>query len=212
MRVDTDINTPGNQPGSDREAVLLASACAIRERVYALPTLLTCPVQLSFEDSAAGTDNTDQNPPPLGPNPNVCTCAGAVTPVLEPICIVAGGGDDHSCVAAAGALMATLTTFNPLNSAIYVDWQLFSATIITELVDRVEIVTELDVLCDSIDFNNDNLFPADDDLIDFLSVLAGGSCSTGDCNDLDFNNDCLFPSDEDFIAFLTVLAGGSCGG
>jgi hypothetical protein len=65
--------------------------------------------------------------------------------------------------------------------------------------------------CDSIDFNNDSLFPDDSDLIDFLSVLAGGPCSNDpDCNDIDFNNDELFPDDSDLIAFLRVLAGGEC--
>jgi hypothetical protein len=67
-------------------------------------------------------------------------------------------------------------------------------------------------VCDSIDFNNDGLFPSDDDLVAFLSVLAGGSCgaSTATCNDIDFNNDGLFPSDDDLLAYLRVLAGGNC--
>jgi hypothetical protein len=30
--------------------------------------------------------------------------------------------------------------------------------------------------CNDIDFNNDGLFPSDDDLIAYLRVLAGGSC------------------------------------
>ena len=30
--------------------------------------------------------------------------------------------------------------------------------------------------CDSIDFNNDGLFPDDADLVAFLTVLAGGAC------------------------------------
>lgn len=64
--------------------------------------------------------------------------------------------------------------------------------------------------CDSIDFNGDNLFPDDADLVDFLSVLAGGPCNTGTCNDIDFNNDTFFPDDVDLIAFLRVLAGGPC--
>jgi acetyl esterase/lipase len=68
-----------------------------------------------------------------------------------------------------------------------------------------------DPSCDTIDFNADGLFPDDADLVDFLSVLAGGSCSTGNtCNDIDFNNDGLFPDDNDLVAFLRVLAGGSC--
>jgi hypothetical protein len=65
-------------------------------------------------------------------------------------------------------------------------------------------------VCDSIDFNNDGLFPDDADLLEFLSVLAGSECSTGACNDIDFNNDGLFPDDSDLISFLTVLAGGDC--
>jgi hypothetical protein len=65
--------------------------------------------------------------------------------------------------------------------------------------------------CDVIDFNGDGLFPDDNDLIDFLSVLAGGPCSNDpNCNDIDFNNDGLFPDDNDLVAFLAVLAGGGC--
>ncbi|HLP83509.1 MAG TPA: hypothetical protein VK157_04100 [Phycisphaerales bacterium] len=64
--------------------------------------------------------------------------------------------------------------------------------------------------CDSIDFNNNTVFPEDQDVIDFFSVLAGGECST--CNDIDFNNNTVFPEDADVIAFFNVLAGGACGG
>jgi hypothetical protein len=75
------------------------------------------------------------------------------------------------------------------------------------------LLTVTDTTCDPIDFNRDSLFPDDADLIDFLSVLAGGSCSTDPtpgCADIDFNNDGLFPDDTDLVAFLTVLAGGGC--
>jgi hypothetical protein len=65
--------------------------------------------------------------------------------------------------------------------------------------------------CDPIDFNNDGFYPTDEDVIDFLTVLAGGACSNApNCFDLDLNNDGLFPSDDDLIAFLRVLAGGEC--
>ncbi len=79
-------------------------------------------------------------------------------------------------------------------------------------IDNVRLIPALGVscTCDSLDFNADSLFPDDADLIDLLSVLAGGPCSTGTCNDIDFNNDGLFPDDNDLIAFLTVLAGGTC--
>jgi hypothetical protein len=64
--------------------------------------------------------------------------------------------------------------------------------------------------CNTIDFNGDSLFPDDSDLIDLLSVLAGGPCSTNSCGSIDFNNDGLFPDDTDLVAFLRVLAGGDC--
>jgi hypothetical protein len=65
--------------------------------------------------------------------------------------------------------------------------------------------------CDGIDFNDDGLFPDDQDLVDFLAVLAGGPCTNDpNCNDIDFNNDGLFPDDNDLITFLRVLAGGRC--
>ena len=65
--------------------------------------------------------------------------------------------------------------------------------------------------CDDIDFNNNTVFPEDQDVIDFFNVLAGGPCSPGNtCNDIDFNNNTVFPEDQDVIDFFNVLAGGSC--
>lgn len=76
---------------------------------------------------------------------------------------------------------------------------------------NAEFYTGVGITCDSIDFNNDGLFPDDSDLVDFLSVLAGGVCSNDpNCNDIDFNNDGLFPDDNDLVAYLSVLAGGPC--
>ncbi len=62
--------------------------------------------------------------------------------------------------------------------------------------------------CDSIDFNNNGVFPEDQDVIDFFSVLSGAVCAT--CNDIDFNNNDVFPEDQDVIDFFNVLAGGEC--
>jgi hypothetical protein len=62
--------------------------------------------------------------------------------------------------------------------------------------------------CDTIDFNRDGVFPADDDVVQFFSVLAGGACTT--CGDIDFNNDGVFPDDQDISDFFNVLAGGPC--
>ncbi len=67
--------------------------------------------------------------------------------------------------------------------------------------------------CDSIDFNNDSLFPDTADIDDFLSVFSGGPCSTAPtpgCNDIDFNNDSLFPDTLDIDSLLSVFSGGAC--
>ncbi|HLP83751.1 MAG TPA: hypothetical protein VK157_05330 [Phycisphaerales bacterium] len=62
--------------------------------------------------------------------------------------------------------------------------------------------------CDTIDFNRNSVFPEDQDVVDFFTVLAGGSCQG--CGDIDFNNNSVFPEDQDVIDFFAVLAGGSC--
>lgn len=62
--------------------------------------------------------------------------------------------------------------------------------------------------CDEIDFNNNDVFPEDQDVVDFFNVLAGGECAG--CNDIDFNNNDVFPEDQDVIDFFNVLAGGAC--
>jgi hypothetical protein len=68
--------------------------------------------------------------------------------------------------------------------------------------------------CDDIDFNNNGVFPEDQDVIDFFDVLAGGTPVTCDpvagCNDIDFNNNAVFPEDQDVVDFFNVLAGGAC--
>jgi hypothetical protein len=68
--------------------------------------------------------------------------------------------------------------------------------------------------CDTIDFNNNGVFPEDQDVADFFDVLAGGAPATCDpvqgCNDIDFNNDGVFPDDQDIVDFFNVLAGGNC--
>ena len=65
--------------------------------------------------------------------------------------------------------------------------------------------------CDSIDFNQNTVFPEEQDVIDFFNVLAGGPCSPGNtCSDIDFNNNEVFPEEQDVIDFFNVLAGGQC--
>ena len=65
-----------------------------------------------------------------------------------------------------------------------------------------------DARCDTIDFNANTVFPEDQDVIDFFSVLAGAVCTS--CHDIDFNNNGVFPEDADVIDFFNVLAGGGC--
>ncbi|HLP85408.1 MAG TPA: hypothetical protein VK157_13750 [Phycisphaerales bacterium] len=65
-----------------------------------------------------------------------------------------------------------------------------------------------DFCCDSIDFNGNGVYPEDQDVIDFLSVLAGATCEA--CGDIDFNNNNVYPEDQDVIDFFNVLAGGMC--
>jgi hypothetical protein len=62
--------------------------------------------------------------------------------------------------------------------------------------------------CDDIDFNNNDVFPEEQDVIDFFNVLAGADCPA--CNDIDFNNNNVFPEEQDVISFFNVLAGGPC--
>ncbi len=66
-------------------------------------------------------------------------------------------------------------------------------------------------VCDSIDFNHDDLFPDTADIDDFLVVFSGGQCSNDPhCGDIDFNNDTLFPDTRDIDALLSVFSGGPC--
>lgn len=62
--------------------------------------------------------------------------------------------------------------------------------------------------CSDLDFNNDGVFPSDQDTTDFSNVLAGADCPT--CDSIDFNGDGVFPDDRDFTDWLAVLAGGPC--
>jgi cytochrome c peroxidase len=69
--------------------------------------------------------------------------------------------------------------------------------------------------CDSIDFNNDGVFPDTLDAASLLAVYGGAPCPDepplgNGCNDTDFNNDGVFPDGADIEAFLRVFAGGTC--
>ncbi|HLP84739.1 MAG TPA: hypothetical protein VK157_10355 [Phycisphaerales bacterium] len=77
----------------------------------------------------------------------------------------------------------------------------------------VSEVTTIEVSrCNTIDINRNGVFPEDQDVIDFFTILAGGECSTGDCVNIDFNGNGVFPEDQDVIDYFAVLAGSSCPG
>jgi hypothetical protein len=62
-----------------------------------------------------------------------------------------------------------------------------------------------------IDFNNNRVFPEDQDVMDFFTALAGGTCegpTTQACDSIDINVNGVYPEDADVIAFFTNLAGG----
>ncbi len=73
---------------------------------------------------------------------------------------------------------------------------------------EVVTVTVNAACCDPIDFNQNGVFPEDQDVVDLFDVLAGGECAG--CNDIDFNNNGVFPEDADIVDFFNVLAGGEC--
>ncbi len=78
--------------------------------------------------------------------------------------------------------------------------------------DGGEFFWSTDQACNDIDFNNNGVFPEDQDVIDFFTILAGGDCTTTitQCDPIDFNNNGVFPEDQDVVDFFNVLAGGEC--
>ena len=82
------------------------------------------------------------------------------------------------------------------------------------LLDGALVGNPCTVACDTIDFNQNGVFPEDQDVVDFFDVLAGGTPATCDavlgCQDIDFNNNGVFPEDQDVVDFFNVLAGGTC--
>jgi hypothetical protein len=59
-----------------------------------------------------------------------------------------------------------------------------------------------------VDFNNDGVFPDNQDLIDFIGVFGGQDCPA--CDSVDFNGDGIFPDMADFEEYLVVFGGGNC--
>jgi hypothetical protein len=126
--------------------------------------------------------------------------AGAPLPEFIWLAVGVYGNNDGGALLTSQQLPASVDGNGVLNATEYVRVRLCD----------IRVGAPCAPVCNSLDFNRDGLFPDDADLIDFLSVLAGGHCSTNNCDGIDFNNDGLFPDDADLVSFLRVLAGGEC--
>ncbi|MFN7315038.1 MAG: hypothetical protein ACK5ZG_12225 [Phycisphaerae bacterium] len=135
-----------------------------------------------------------------------------------PIRLITVSGDtvDYTGDGAADAEIVSLV--NPINRTwdlatdgmVYLNVDLIDSTLVNsrQAIVGFDIGTVAVAGCDDIDFNNDDVFPDDQDVVDFFNVLAGADCPA--CNDIDFNNNDVFPEDQDVIDFFNVLAGGQC--
>ena len=138
--------------------------------------------------------------------PGTITLNGSLEVVLRPEFDYVTGDEFTLIEAPAGraGTFGAITYTNPRNGALFN--LIYNATSVRLRVLRGG--------CDTIDFNNNSVFPEDQDVIDFFDVLAGGTPATCDpvlgCNTIDFNNNGVFPEDKDVIDFFTVLAGGPC--
>jgi len=109
-------------------------------------------------------------------------------------------------------------TFNNRGQLAFAAGIKFSQNGTTETYDAI-LVTSANpapATCGDIDFNNNGVFPEDEDVIDFFAVLAGSTPATCDpvlgCDDIDINNNGVFPEDADVTCFFSLLAGGNCDG
>ena len=138
--------------------------------------------------------------------PGTITLNGSLEVVLRPAFDYVTGDEFTLIEAPAGraGTFGAITYTNPRNGALFN--LIYNATSVRLRVIRGG--------CDTIDFNNNGVFPEDQDVIDFFDVLAGGTPATCDpvlgCNTIDFNNNGVFPEDQDVVDFFNVLAGGTC--
>ena len=82
-----------------------------------------------------------------------------------------------------------------------------------DIIDgRLAVTFVADIVCDSIDFNNDTSFFDPQDIEAFLSVYSEGPCvpAGATCNDIDFNNDTSLFDPCDINSFLVVYSEGPC--
>jgi hypothetical protein len=235
--VDLEVNTTGSNPvtfrwrknGTDINAALNPTAAT---RVLRL-TGVTSADNGTYECIATGpcgsimspaTTVTVASPVTISSQPqpiNACeggTASFSVTTTGGPVATYRWrkGTTPIDIVANPSAATATLT----LNNVTIADQGFYSCVITNACSQQPTNTAPLTILsgsspacqpaCDSIDFNGNGVFPEDQDVLDYVDVLAGGECPTGTCNDIDFNNNGVFPEDQDLTDFFTVLAGGNC--
>jgi hypothetical protein len=183
----SDVNTVFNVPVCG-VAEVCAFARASPEAITACAGSST-QVALAVTGTGPFAYRWQRNGVPLLPDARY---AGITTPQLRILRVEAGTVGDYTCVItnSCGSVSSSTTSVS--------------------LAPAQQCL-----VCDSVDFNNDQISPDSDDLNDFVAVFAGGptTCSTyptPGCNDLDFNNDGLFPDSGDLDAFLSRLAGGAC--
>ncbi len=183
-------------PPAQNGPVADAAACPGSDASFTIATTgVTTGYQWQCSSTSTGGffQNISDGPLP-GFTGSASTASGTATPTLTIHAIDSAAGRLYRCVASnfCGTLdsnSATLLVLSPADPSCG------------------------GVVCDSIDFNNDGLFPDTADIDDFLSVFSGGPCSTAPvpgCSDIDFNNDGLFPDTQDIDSLLSVFSGGPC--
>ncbi len=126
-----------------------------------------------------------------------------------PLMLYNGGQLDGSVLAGVNGTDLLISNATPGSAGSY---RLFVGGACGMSFGSATVVTvTCDPTCDSIDFNDDSLFPDTMDIDDFLTVFSGGPCSNDpNCGDIDFNNDGLFPDTLDIDSLLGVFSGGEC--
>lgn len=136
----------------------------------------------------------------------------------EAFCSLTDAGDPYIVFAqgdSVGSPPVTLTSFLPVGpNTSYVgrfaNNARGDAAIISSQQSAIIVSPAPAFTCGDIDFNNDGVYPTDQDMIDFFNVYTGVPCPTFRCDTIDFNRDGVYPEEQDIIDFLNVIAGGSC--
>ncbi|HLP84491.1 MAG TPA: hypothetical protein VK157_09080, partial [Phycisphaerales bacterium] len=196
------------KPGDTPRIAYIASEPVRRRSGELVPTFLTSSINRTFRTPASG--KLVWVVPLSNLNPAVCT----LTVDGDPAVMLEGSTavGDPPIVLGSSLLppIAPSETPPPLVSNQRGD---IAAIVLLQSSSGTAVVASpaYRFTCGDPDFNNDGVYPTDQDMIDFFNVYAGAPCPTLRCDNLDFNRNGSSPEDQDVIDFLTVLAGGSCG-